>query len=142
MIRVEKFKTDNTDLANKTFAIREEVFVTEQCVKREEEYDNFEDESTHFIAFDDDKPVATARWRETEKGVKLERFAVLKPYRRKGFGDAILHEVLKDVKPFKKKIYLHAQLTAVKFYEKNGFEKEGDVFEEANILHYRMFLKD
>ena len=140
MIRVEKFRTDNKELANKAFAIREEVFVSEQCVKREEEYDNFEDESTHYLAFNNEKPVATARWRETEKGVKLERFAVLKPYRRKGFGEAILQEVLKDVKPLKKKIYLHAQLTAVKFYERNGFEKEGDVFEEANILHYRMFL--
>jgi len=141
MIKVQKFKTDNQELANKVFAIREEVFVQEQCVKREEEYDRFEDESTHYIAFDDEKPVATARWRETEKGVKLERFAVLKPYRRKGFGEAILQEVLKDVKPLKKKIYLHAQLTAVPFYERNGFEKEGDVFEEANILHYRMFLR-
>jgi predicted GNAT family N-acyltransferase len=141
MIKVEKFKTDNKDLADKVFAIREEVFVQEQCVKREEEYDNFEDESIHYIAFDNEKPVATARWRETDKGVKLERFAVLKPYRRKGFGEAILHEVLKDVRPIKKKIYLHAQLTAVPFYERNGFEKEGDVFEEANILHYRMYLK-
>jgi len=42
---------------------------------------------------------------------------------------------------FNGNIYMHAQLDVIPFYEKMGFEKEGDLFTEANIMHYKMVLK-
>ena len=123
------------------FKIRRKVFVEEQHVSREEEYDQHEDSSTHYLVYDDDKPVGTARWRKTDKGIKLERFAVLKELRNSGAGTVILNKVLEDVMPLNEKIYLHAQITAVNFYLKAGFVTEGDEFVEANIRHYKMTLK-
>ncbi|WKV12167.1 GNAT family N-acetyltransferase [Marivirga harenae] len=125
------------------FSIREEVFVKEQKVAREEEYDEFEEISTHFIATDEDgKPCGTARWRFTENGMKLERFAVLKSHRGRGVGQALVKAVIDNIKEspdsIGKKMYMHAQLPAVSLYSRFGFEKVGEQFEECNIMHYQM----
>jgi predicted GNAT family N-acyltransferase len=132
--------SDNThmDVANE---IRRKVFVEEQQVSREEEYDSFEESSIHYLVSLNDIPVGTARWRITKDGIKLERFAVLKEYRNSGAGTVILKKVLDDVIPLDKKVYLNAQLTAINFYLKAGFETEGDEFIEANIRHYKMVLQ-
>ncbi|GAB3235658.1 GNAT family N-acetyltransferase [Algoriphagus aestuariicola] len=139
---VEKV-TDKKTL-EEVFAIREMVFVVEQEVDRAEEYDEFEDTSTHFLARLEGRPVGTARWRFTKNGVKMERFAVLKDARGKGVGQALVAAVLEDVNSTPdaegKVKYLHAQLTAVPLYSKFGFEKVGEMFEECNIKHYKMEL--
>lgn len=122
--------------------IRKKVFVDEQKVRPEDEFDEFEKESTHYLGFYGTVKAGTARWRKTDEGIKLERFAVLQKYRNKGLGTAILNKVLEDVKNEGKKIYLHAQLSAVKFYERAGFVKEGDIFSECNIDHYKMVFKE
>lgn len=126
------------------FAIRREVFVEEQRVSAEEEYDEFEDISTHFLARADGKPCGTARWRRTSNGVKLERFAVLKIFRGMGVGKALVKAVLDDVfsqqpEPIER-IYLHAQVTAIPLYSGFGFVSIGPMFEEAGIQHYKMVL--
>jgi predicted GNAT family N-acyltransferase len=84
------------------------------------------------------KPVATARRRKTEKGIKLERFSVLKDYRNKGIGTELLKFVLKDVIPLSKYIYIHSQINALNFYLRNGFKVIGKMFIEADIEHYFM----
>jgi predicted GNAT family N-acyltransferase len=140
MLRVISFSFSDDahmDIANE---IRRKVFVVEQQVSRQEEYDAFEESSIHYLVFVDEVPVGTARWRITKDGIKLERFAVLSEYRNSGAGTAVLKQVLNDVKPLEKKIYLNAQITAVNFYLKEGFETEGDEFLEANIRHYKMYL--
>lgn len=119
--------------------IRHSVFVIEQNVPAEEEYDEFDATSHHYIAFWENLPVGTARWRENENGIKLERFAVLKSHRNKNIGSAILKAVLADL-PSDKFVYLHAQLTAVNFYLRHGFVKEGEMFSECDIDHYKMHL--
>jgi|SRR5690606_20137605 len=124
------------------FQIREAVFVVEQKVAPEEEYDEFEKESTHFLATMDNSPAGTARWRRTEKGIKLERFAVLQPARGRGVGQALVKAVLEDITAHAGQedttLYLHAQLPAVSLYEKFGFQTEGDIFMECDIAHYAM----
>jgi len=137
MIEVKRFPFENAHLAKLAFAIRRKVFVEEEGVDPTLEYDK-EEESHHYLLLQDGKAVATARWRETEKGIKLERFAVLPELRNRGLGEIILKEVLKDVMKLGKVVYLHSQLRAVPFYERNGFVKEGDVFYEANMGHYYM----
>lgn len=121
----------------KAFAIRVTVFVEEQQVDRSLEYE-YEDESTHFLATIDGQAVGTARWRTTEKGIKLERFAVLPKYRQHGVGAALLKAVLEEVLPTDKKIYLHGQTRVAGFYSKYGFAPYGPEFEEAGIQHYVM----
>jgi predicted GNAT family N-acyltransferase len=117
--------------------VRDEVFIVEQEVDREEEFE-FEEESIHYLLYDQEQPIATGRWRETDKGIKLERFAVLKKFRNRGLGGAVLQRILDDLKGRKEMLYLHAQLPAIPFYERYGFIKEGDEFIEAEIRHYRM----
>ncbi|MDO6436290.1 GNAT family N-acetyltransferase [Cyclobacterium sp. 1_MG-2023] len=129
----------------KAFYIREQVFVKEQNVAPEEEYDSFENLATHFLVVDGDLGLGTARWRFTKTGIKLERFAVLKAYRGLGVGGmlvrAVLEDVLKDPSNKNKTIYLHAQVTALGLYEKHGFEKVGARFMECDIAHFLMYYK-
>lgn len=126
------------------FAIRRTVFVDEQHVDTREEYDEFEESSTHFLARADGTPCGTARWRRTSNGVKLERFAVLADFRGMGVGKALVQTVLNDVfsqqpEPIER-IYLHAQVTAMPLYAGFGFVPVGPMFEEAGIQHYKMVL--
>jgi predicted GNAT family N-acyltransferase len=137
MFQIKKFTFEDKELAEKALAIRKMVFVDEQGVDANLEYDH-EEEARHYLLLLGEKPIATARWRETENGLKLERFAVLPKFRNRGIGEIILKEVLRDVSSAGKTIYLHAQLKAVTFYERNGFSKIGDSFMEAGIGHYLM----
>jgi predicted GNAT family N-acyltransferase len=141
-ISVEKVVTK--EQLKTVFGIREEVFVIEQEVDPAEEYDEFEDTSIHFLAKVGLDPAGTARWRFTYKGVKLERFAVLKPMRGRGVGFALVNAVVEDIKLHpdskSKKLYLHAQLDAMPLYAKFGFQKVGEMFEECNIKHFKMEL--
>ncbi|MBO6515151.1 MAG: GNAT family N-acetyltransferase [Bacteroidia bacterium] len=123
------------------FAIRQKVFVDEQKVDPALEYDEFEETSVHFLAIADGEAVGTARWRRTPNGFKLERFAVLEPYRNKGIGGAIVEAVLKDL-PDHNNVYLHSQIDACGLYSRFGFVPEGDQFVEANIVHYKMVLRN
>jgi predicted GNAT family N-acyltransferase len=123
------------------FAIRHKVFVEEQKVDPALEYDEFEGTSNHYLATIEELPIGTARWRETDKGIKLERFAVLEEYRDKGAGTALLKQVLNDIRQENKPVYLHAQVQVVGFYEKFGFKPVGDEFVEADIRHYKMIYE-
>ncbi len=140
MIKVRKI--DTRDDLTRAFDVREEVFIVEQQVDREEEFDEFEEASVHFLALDDsDDPIGTARWRTTKKGIKLERFAVRKPWRGKGAGTALVQAVVDDLtENFNagELVYMHAQLEAVPLYEKFGFVKKGEQFLECDMWHYEM----
>jgi predicted GNAT family N-acyltransferase len=128
--------TQNQDL-EKAFAIRNTVFVGEQNCPPELEREN-EELSTHFLATIDGIPVGACRWRKTDAGYKLERFAVLKEYRGKGVGQALVSAVLADLPSDAAYIYLNAQLDAIGLYTKFGFQTEGPQFEEAGIQHFKM----
>lgn len=140
MAKVSVHKIESEADLQKAFAIRIKVFVDEQGVDKSLEYE-FEDESTHFLATVEEEPAGTARWRKTEKGTKLERFAVLKEYRGSGIGEALVETILKDIQPTNGTIYLNAQTQVVDFYSRYGFTKEGEEFEEAGIMHYTMTYK-
>lgn len=137
-------KIDQPAHMEKARKIREEVFVKEQHVPQEEEYDEYDNSASHFLAIDNEgNAFGTARCRKTDNGIKLERFAILKEARGKGIGSMLLESLLEDIavennsnEPVK--LYLHAQTTALALYEKFGFQKEGEVFEECGIEHFRM----
>ena len=122
------------------FAIRRQVFCIEQNVPEEIEMDEFDDTATHILAYNDDKPVGTTRWRFTKEGVKMERFAVLKEFRGKGVGEALVKYTLDELKD-NDFIYLNAQESVIEFYENFGFVAVGNRFYEAGIPHRKMILK-
>ncbi|MES2377919.1 MAG: GNAT family N-acetyltransferase [Bacteroidota bacterium] len=134
-IRVNK--VSDTDSLEKVFAIRREVFVGEQNCPPELEWEH-EDESTHFLATVNGVPGGASRWRKTDNGYKLERFAVLKQFRGQGVAQELVRTVLADLPADADYIYLNAQILAVGLYEKFGFVAEGPQFEEAGIQHFKM----
>ena len=77
-------------------SIRREVFIEEQGINEKIEMDDTKFETTCFIALLDNNYVGTARCRNTEIGVKLERFAVLNNERKKGYGHIILKAILDE----------------------------------------------
>ena len=139
-VTVQVRKVNDPAELEKVFAIRREVFVGEQNCPPELEWE-FEDESTHFLATVDNEPAGASRWRKTDKGYKLERFAVLRKFRGKGVGQELVKTVLSDLPEDATYVYMHAQIQAVSLYEKFGFEKTGPEFEEAGIRHYKMEKK-
>ena len=141
-INIEKFtKSSNKELYYKALKIREEVFIKEQNVSKVEELEN-EEESVFYLLFFDNEPASVARYRLIDDKIKLERFATLKKFRRKGLATKLLKHILKDLKKYNnKQIYLHSQVYIVSLYEKEGFVCQGDIFYEAGIPHYKMILK-
>ncbi len=122
------------------FAVRREVFIVEQSIAEDEEYDGLDQDCLHYVAINNAKVVGTARVRFLSKtSVKLERMAVLKNFRRKGVGSGILSLIEQDLKTRKiKDTVLHAQMTAVPFYLTCGFTTTGNTFYEAEIEHIKM----
>ena len=138
LIKVSRIHSDSDTKASRQ--IREEVFVVEQQVPPEIEYDEYEQNSTHILARLDGVPVGTARWRKTERGHKLERFAVLKSARGKGVGEALVKFVLNQIED-SEPAYLNSQVSAIPFYARQGFEATGGIFYEAGIPHRKMVLR-
>lgn len=130
------------DIFKQAKAIRTQVFVEEQGVPELLEHDGYEASSSHFLVFDKKQAVATARWRQTKDGIKLERFAVLPHYRGRGIGKFLVQQIIQEVQSLGDCIYLNAQVQVVPFYEQLHFERVGLLFEEAGIQHYKMILKD
>lgn len=123
-----------------SFAVRREVFIGEQKIAREDEWDGLEDVCLHFIAKQGKRIIGTARLRFPEPGhAKIERMAVLKPYRRRGVGAGILALVEQAMKnKGMAEAELHAQITAVPFYLACGYREAGPHFFEAGIEHVKM----
>ncbi len=138
---IKKFTSRDNQLMEDSLAIRQQVFIEEQHVPYELERDEYDHTAIHYILYLNDRAIATARYRQTAEGIKLERFAVLKEYRNRGTGSAILKFVLDDVLPSEGTIYLNSQERAVSFYQRHGFIKCGDPFMEAGIRHFRMIYK-
>lgn len=118
-------------------AIRRTVFIEEQAVPPEVEVDGRDDAAEHFLARLGSLPVATARARNTARGWKIERVAVLATARRLGVGRVLIRHVL-DGAPAGALVYVHAQESALGFWQSVGFVVEGPSFEEGGIAHRRM----
>ena len=131
----------DSEVCSQIFDIRKAVFVDEQLVSAEEEFDEYETSSLHYLGMLNGHPAGTARWRIKADGIKLERFAVLAAFRKKGVAAAVLKKVLEDTIPLRQVIYLNAQVSAMGLYEKFSFKPVGPLFVEANIDHYKMIYQ-
>jgi len=123
-------------------AIRTLVFGVEQHIDICLEVDQHEDACRHILGIDDRSPFAAARWRIYKPGVaKIERVAVLKAWRGRNLGTALMDAVISDIKSAGsdfKTLRIEAQDYTIPFYEKMGVKVVGDGFLEANIPHHAM----
>lgn len=120
--------------------VRQAVFVEEQSVPPELEWDGEDDACLHFLALSEDaEPIGTVRLME---GGKIGRLAVCKHWRGKGVGRALMAAVMAMAQAEgNTTLYLDAQVAAIGFYEKFGFLAHGPVFDDAGIPHRRMSLE-
>ena len=130
---------ESADEKEFVISIRRIVFIQELNIPEHMEIDDNEDLATYVLAKVEGKNVGTARWRETNSGIKLERFAVLNEYRSYGVGTAMTKFILKQLDQ-SKLIYLNAQESAISFYEKLGFDSTGSMFDEVGIAHQKMIF--
>lgn len=137
--------------------VRREVFIHEQACPPDEEWDEYDATSRHLIGVVDAKTrsgnhlreepagetVATARWREVQHEgrtmAKLERFAVRKPFRGRGYGRQLVQTAIEDAQEAgHTRFILHAQAHLEAFYASFGFASTGHRFDEVGIPHVEM----
>lgn len=132
-IRAANWQADSKALG----LVRRRVFVDEQKVPEALEWDGLDDESYHVLATDTaGRPIGTGR---IKANGHIGRMAVITPFRSQGVGSAILAALLNYARQQRyPAVYLHAQTTAIPFYEKYGFVVSSDEFMDAGIAHRSM----
>lgn len=137
-----KFLNGYTDDLSECYKIRRKVFIEEQRVPEEEEFDHIDQNCGHYVIYNEfDIPVATGRLiRVDDDRFQIGRVATLKQYRHKGYAEFLMLSMIEKVRSLGgKEISLLAQLPAVGFYEKCGFFVEkADIIMDAGIEHQFM----
>lgn len=120
--------------------VRRAVFIEEQGVPEALEWDGADEDALHVLATDDEgRPIGTGRALFHGACAHIGRMAVVKPWRGRGVGRAILEALLAEIdRRGLERVFLNAQLHAVPFYEKSGFRREGPEFDDAGMPHVRM----
>ena len=131
------------DDVTKALLVRAIVFMEEQNISYAEEMDAYDREALQIIGEIQGEPIATARIRFLDGTAKLERLAIRKAWRNQGHGDRLIEFMLAQARERGfRKFKLHAQARLRAFYEKHGFQAEGDPFPEAGIPHLLMRKTD
>ena len=136
-VRVGNWQSVGGDAA----VLREDVFVIEQNIPADLEWDGADDDAVHAVTFNRlGSAVGTGRMLVHEPGVaRIGRMAVRGGLRGSGVGRAVLDALLDAARNRGDwQALLHAQSAAVSFYERAGFVKEGEPFDEAGIAHQTM----
>jgi predicted GNAT family N-acyltransferase len=125
---------------DKLRAVRRAVFIEEQSVPEELEWDDTDERAYHVLASDDEgEPIGTGRLKIDGQ---IGRMAVAKNWRGRGVGAAILQALISLAdKEGCRMVRLHAQTHALEFYAKHGFTPVGGEFDEAGIPHRAMELR-
>lgn len=122
--------------------IRQKVFIEEQGF--ENEFDGIDDTAIHLVAFDENKAIATCRifYDKSYCSYMLGRIAVLKEYRKMHIGKALMDKAEEIVREKKgNRISLSAQVRVSGFYEKQGFLKQGQEYDDEGVPHILMTKK-
>ena len=131
-VRIADWQKDNVDLRR----IREAVFIAEQAVPPEQEWDADDVEAVHFLALEDGYAIGTARLLADGQ---IGRVAVLRDWRGMNVGDALMQAVIAEAeRRGLREQKLTAQVHATRFYERLGFEVVSEEFLEAGIPHVDM----
>lgn len=135
-----EYKLFINNLPKKAIDIRFRVFTIEQGFAKKDDLDEFDSKSIHIIVYQNSKAIATARmFKENDKTYHIGRIAVLKKYRNNGVGSFILSIFESKSKELgANKINIGSQIDKTGFYEKCGYEKHGDIFDDAGYPHIMM----
>lgn len=122
------------------WSIRKKVFVEEQDVPPELEWDDTDEIADHFLAvLPDNTPVGTARLFSTlDETGHIGRMAILPEFRGRGIGEAMLRHLISESAGQYQELKLSAQQQAVAFYQRAGFHVCSEPYHEAGILHLDM----
>jgi predicted GNAT family N-acyltransferase len=121
--------------------IRHDVFIKEQEVPEELEWDEFDQDALHAIVKKDQGVIGTARLIMDNSIARIGRMAIQKEYREQGIGQKLLSILIQTAKEKgAQECILHAQTHAITFYAKADFEPNGPIFDEAGIPHVEMRL--
>ncbi len=133
LIQVCRWHEKQAELAS----IRETVFIQEQQVPVELEWDDQDADAWHFLLSLGSKPVATARLLASGQ---VGRMAVLAQYRHQGHGSALLCAIEQKARQLGlEQLFLHAQTHALGFYQQHGYQTRGEEFQDAGIPHLSMY---
>ena len=135
---------DNKKRSLEMMKIRNKVFIKEQNIPFELEFDGSDDFTTAFLVCLNNSPIGTFRLQEIQKGeIKISRFCILKEHRNKGYMKEALHTIekmlIRQINPLL--ITLNAQINSLDFYTKQGYIKTGPEFIEDGIKHQKIFKK-
>lgn len=120
--------------------IRERVFIREQKVPPELEWDQTDEIADHYLAvLPDNTPAGVARLFSTlEETGHIGRMAILPEHRGSGIGEALLRHLIQESAGRFSELRLSAQEHAIPFYQRSGFHVCSDVYDDAGIPHYDM----
>ncbi|WP_343210226.1 GNAT family N-acetyltransferase [Anaerolentibacter hominis] len=122
--------------------IREQVFLEEQKAEQSMVWNEDDQTAAHLIIYDGTKPVATGRLVKEEDGYKIGRIAVCKDERGKEYGDFVVRILLERAFQCQgDKVKVTAQLHAVPFYERYGFQKSGEEYCSEGLMCVDMSVK-
>ena len=131
-IRIADWQKDNAELRR----IREAVFINEQSVPPELDWDSDDQNATHFLAYAGDYPIGTARLLADGH---IGRVAVVKDWRGSGIGAMLMKAAIEKAEQAGlRRQFLTAQVHATAFYTRLGFEVVSEEFLEAGIPHVDM----
>jgi predicted GNAT family N-acyltransferase len=138
-----------SELGKDAAEIRTQVFVKEQGIPAELEWDETDKVCVHVLVYSEagsaSKAVGTGRLIAPVKAnepAKIGRMAVLKEYRRQGIGDDVMQALIEHAfDAGYTTIELSAQAYVQGFYTNHGFEAQGEPYEEVGIPHQKMMLK-
>ena len=118
--------------------IRTQVFICEQGITEADEWDDQDVISQHFVIYDQDQPIATARLLQNHS---VGRVAVVKAYRGQGLGQMIMLEIISYAQKQRRSVLtLSSQVHAISFYKKLGFTVQGNSYDECGIPHIEMTM--
>lgn len=126
------------ELQNDAKLIREQVFIQEQQIAVADEWDAEDAVSVHFVIYDQDQPIATARLLQNNS---VGRVAVLKSHRGAGIGKLLMQQIIQQAKHQQREfLKLSSQVHAIQFYAGLGFKVEGEQYLDCGIPHIDMRL--
>ncbi|KLN96248.1 GNAT family N-acetyltransferase [Moellerella wisconsensis] len=133
----------SAELIQQAFYLRHAVFSDEQGFPAEIDVDQYDDTAVHVVLFDNNNPIAVLRAMDLQDGrLKIGRVAVLAEYRGKGVGRMLMDFIANYARNNHfNQLVLSAQCSAKAFYDRLGYQAEGDIYSEEGVDHIKMYLK-
>ena len=143
VMHIELRRARSLDDLVKVFVVRGVVFCSGQGVSYNLERDQYDCSAIHILGEVDGEPAAAGRIRTVDGWAKLERIAVRRRFRGRGFGHRLTDFMLENARQSGfTRFKMHAQARLEDFYRRHGFHPRGEMFDEAGIDHVLMILEE